>query len=168
MPLLLKLLAPLFSFTTSLIRKYQKQFGWLPEGYWLPVIKLMPTTSIELLVIKGSADDRQILLLRRPSTDPIWPNQLHFPGTVLRNGDTEESALARDAKEIGLDQFPSAPTFGGYDICHTDRCYNTALYFIFDNPQFTPTVGEFYPLNNLPKDMIQYQVGQLTRLGLVR
>lgn len=164
---MLRLLEPLFNFIVSLLRKYQAKTGLLPINYWHAIIKMTPVAAIELIVLRGAGADQEILLLRRSSTDPIWPNQLHFPGTVIRNGDSLEKALDRDAKEIGLDQFSCPPQFFGFDICPSERNYVVSLCYVLEAGDFTPIIGEFHSLNALPSDMMQYQIGQLTRLGIL-
>lgn len=168
MPLILRLLEPIFNLTVLLLKKYQQRTGVLPLRYWHLIVRLAPVAAVELIVSRGEGADREILLLRRSSMDPIWPSQMHFPGSVIRNNhDSLEDAFKRVAGEIGLTSFSSPPEFAGIDICPSERNQVVSICYIHKADDFVPSVGGFYRCDSLPDDMIKYQIGQLARLGLI-
>lgn len=58
----------------------------------------VPTVAIEVQVITELGN---VVLLPRPVGDTLFAGIIHGPGTVIRRGDTEESALMRAVRELG-------------------------------------------------------------------
>jgi hypothetical protein len=62
----------------------------VPKDIYLPMLSLVPATTVEVSLVKPStADERRalIVLTQRPETDTFWANQWHIPGSIVRGND---------------------------------------------------------------------------------
>jgi hypothetical protein len=72
------------------------QPGVLPFDIFHAIARLMVMPIIEVVPLRRGPEGRvEILLLKREANDPVWPRQLHVPGTVVRASD--EAGSFRDA-----------------------------------------------------------------------
>lgn len=141
--------------TQQLIELLEKvPAGYLPEGVFVNIARLAVLTAIEFVPLRYNQGKIEVLLLPRPSTDPIWPNLLHTPGTILRSTDNSfEDAFKRLCEEeIGVT--------GNHKIIFTQNSIDkgqrgSAVLFehilIMDEP---PLNGKFYDVQNLPENVI--------------
>lgn len=47
----------------------------------------LPTPCIETVILRETNDVIEVLLIKRPDNDPVWPNCIHSPGGALRRAD---------------------------------------------------------------------------------
>jgi hypothetical protein len=65
--------------------------GTIPSSIFHAIARLMALAIVELIPLRTTAGGVvEILLIPRGATDPIWPGQLHVPGTVVRSSDWAE------------------------------------------------------------------------------
>lgn len=158
MPLMLKLLRPIFSYTVTLLRKFQARTGVLPLKYFYLASVLVPSAAIELLVLRKKGETWEVFLSQREATDPCWPSQWHHPGTILRNGDSFEKACSRIAKELKVSALPSVPRL--FDLIVTNHVRGTqsnAIYILTVPAETSFETGQFFDLKHLPDGTIDFQ-----------
>ncbi len=82
--------------------KLLAQLTWpLPPAIFDALLSIVPTVAIEVQVFMHTMEGPRVLLLPRPENDPFFAGRVHGPGTVMRLGDTELSALTRALGELG-------------------------------------------------------------------
>jgi hypothetical protein len=59
--------------------------GYLPTPLFYQVARLVATPVVEVVPILKETSD--VLLVRRPESDPFFSSLMHFPGTVIRATD---------------------------------------------------------------------------------
>lgn len=119
------------------------------------------TPIIEVVPLRKSSNGKvEILLLKREADDPVWPGQLHVPGTVVRASDApgsfEESLNRILVKELaGVNT--SKPTFVENILHHSGRGMEVSQIFLTEI-QGKPVVGEFYDIDDLPQSIVKSQL----------
>ena len=58
--------------------------GFLNFDVFIQIARLVVLSIIEFVPLRIKGDKIEVLLLSRGGDDPIWPNELHVPGTVIR------------------------------------------------------------------------------------
>ncbi len=136
--------------------------GLLPFEIFHAITRLVATPIIELVPVRlNKKGIPEILLLRRDANDPVWPNQLHTPGTVVRGSDVPGSfqdAFNRIAGELGGVQL-SHPTFVKSILHHSGRGMEVSQIYwaeIYDTE--TTLVGNFFAADTLPDETVQSQL----------
>jgi hypothetical protein len=132
--------------------------GFLPFPIFHEVTRLTAMPIIEVVPLRRNDVGKvEILLLQRPSDDPIWPNQLHVPGTVIRALDSFESAFGRIMSKE-LNNLPTTELkFVKNIIHHSGRGMESSqVYWI--EVRAKPTDGHFYDINDLPKTLVKSQM----------
>ncbi len=159
------LIRPLASLAFRAISAYQKKYHRLPEWYFFAFERLALISAFELLVTKHTDLGEEILLIKRPANDPVWPNMWHFPGTVLRLYDEKDIVFKRLAEELGIAGLPSQPKLFDTLIESNERGRHLHVFYRLEvsiNQDFS--TGQFFPVNNLPSEMIVSQVVQIKKL----
>lgn len=135
--------------------------GVLPFEIFHAVTRLVATPIVELVPVRLNEDGKpEILLLRREANDPVWPNQLHVPGTVVRGSDEEGSfkdAFNRISKELGGIALEN-PTLVKNIIHHSGRGMEVSQIYWADIGDIEPAQGEFFAADNLPDNIVQSQL----------
>jgi len=146
----------------TMLNKYEP--GFLPEPLFVAVARLVVLTAIEFIPLRKKGDGTiEVLLFKRPSADPVWPDMLHTPGTMLRSTDSSFEAgfdrLFKDELKISR---PATPIFIGTDLVHHKRGTIVTLEYIVRINQET-TGGTFYDVEDLPIDFIPEQKEMIQR-----
>ncbi|MGD8373324.1 MAG: hypothetical protein PVI21_00495 [Candidatus Woesebacteria bacterium] len=135
--------------------------GYLPLPLFLQMTRLMVTVSIEMVPLKRGVDGRlMVLLTRREPDDKLWPDQWHNPGVLLRP--TDSLGNYNDAfdrifnQEIGVKDY-TEPVFAGA-LFHKTKRGTEAPRIFWTELKSAPKNGQWFDVNNLPKDMIQSHV----------
>lgn len=136
--------------------------GFLPFDIFHQVTRLWVSTIVEFVPLRRTEDGRiEILLLPRADDDPIFPGTLHTPGVVVLATDTLGSY--RDAFERLLkNELPgvkaSEPVYVMNSFHSSGRGTESAhIYWV--EVQSEPAVGTFYDTEQLPDNLIPYQLG---------
>lgn len=120
----------------------------------MPIIEIVPLRMTGL----GSVE---VLLLSRGSDDPIWPNMVHTPGTVIRATDDEDDMFGAFKRiletELGGTKI-SVPYFVGSIFHHSRRGAEQAQVYWVEVLE-SPRVGKFYSMSALPDNLIALQRG---------
>lgn len=136
------------------------QPGFLPRDIFAQITRLVVTPIIEVVPLRKVGNSVEILLLRRPASDPNWANMLHTPGTVLR-ADDEKRGLSSAFNRIFLDELKGVdvlgkPVFVGFEFHQVARGSELALIHwieVKDNNG----VGTFCDSEALPADIVNTQ-----------
>jgi len=126
--------------------------GFLPQPIFLEFARLVTLPIVEIVPVRQRASRTEVLLTRRDSDDPIWPDRLHVPGTVIRSTDRSYDDSIHRLLEIELDGTPSGPPHFVVNLLHhQDRGSESALIFWVE-VLGEPRAGNFYDSGNLPRN----------------
>ncbi|MFA6522552.1 MAG: NUDIX domain-containing protein [Patescibacteria group bacterium] len=161
---LLFLLRPIASPIFSLLQKYQSTHHRLPEWYFFALERTVPIPAFELLVTKKTNEGEQIFLIKRPADDPTWPSLWHFPGTIQRYFDTFEDIEKRWAEELGLRSLPQKPKLLTIRFDEDRGRHAHLLHHLEVSAETEFPTGSFFPVDDLPNDMITFEKRQLQEI----
>jgi uncharacterized RmlC-like cupin family protein len=135
--------------------------GFLPFDIFHQVTRLVATPIIEVVPLRRSPNGKvEILLLKREADDPVWPGQLHVPGTVVRASDTPGSfdeALGRVLNKELVSVTTSKPVFVKNILHFSGRGMEVSQIF-WTEIQGEPVTGEFYEPDDLPQTIVKSQL----------
>jgi hypothetical protein len=139
----------------------QLEPGFLPYDVFVQIARLVVLSIIEFVPLKLNDDGEvEVLLLERQQDDPIWPGELHTPGTVIRPTDTQAKmfqAFDRILKEELQGIKISKPHYVGSNLHKSKRGMEQAqIYWI--EVQGPLKIGKFYEAANLPKNVMGSQL----------
>lgn len=140
-------------------RKNKQRF---PFPTWLELMHVGGvgvTIPVELAMIREGKNGKEVFLTRRSSNDPDFPNQLHFPGTYVWQGEE----IIDTCRRVAAQELP------GVTIVNADKEIGTSNNA--DNPRFhdfstirrveyagepdSTVKGGWYPIGKKPpEDMI--------------
>ena len=133
--------------------------GFLNFDVFVQIARLVVLSIIEFVPLRIKGDKIEVLLLSRGGDDPIWPNELHVPGTVIRPTDNENKIyMAFDRiinDELGGTKM-SEPYFVG-SILHKSKRGSEHAQVYWVEVLEKPKVGKFYPVDELPDNLIESQ-----------
>ena len=131
--------------------------GFLPPPIFHEITRLTATPIVEIVPLRSKDNAVQILLLQRGSDDPVWPNMLHIPGTVLRATDSLETAIDRVlTKELNEAQV-SKPKFVTNILHHSGRGMEASQVYWVEVIS-SPIDGQFFDTDNLPDNLVKSQL----------
>lgn len=135
--------------------------GFLPYPVFEQVARLVALPIIEFIPIKSTGDDIQVLLIRRPADDPLWANELHTPGTVIRATDIGVGKhIWRPFERILEDELGGTavgdPHYVG-SIMHKSRRGTEQAQIYWVELIGEPHTGELYSINELPSNFMESQ-----------
>lgn len=137
--------------------------GKLPEEIFISLARLSVLPAIEFVSLHAAESGIEVLLLPRPKNDPIWPNMLHTPGTILRPTDKSfQDAFDRLLKtEIGVIGSHEL-IYIGFSFGHGARGTGVGFEYIVKLDQL-PQHGSYYQKTDLPNNFIAEQKGLINR-----
>ena len=139
--------------------------GFLPYDIFIAIARLVVLPAVEFIPLRIVDGRVQVFLIRRPTNDP-WPNKLHTPGTVLRPTDTslEDACKRLLSDEFGITDSQSVQLhFIGCGLqADNDRGSGLCIEHILEL-QEVPTTGEYYDVESLPDDFIEFQKPMVQR-----
>lgn len=146
------------------------QPGYLPYPIFEQIARIVALPIIEVVPLRLSDQGAvQVLLLDRGSDDPIFPNMLHTPGTVVRATDeTKGEPYSRTAMERLLKQElqavgASEPHYVGSIFHDSKRGAEQALLFWVEVKGDVGEVGQFWDVEALPDTLIDSQRSFIVR-----
>jgi hypothetical protein len=130
--------------------------GFLPSPIFAEVARLSALPVIEIVPLRRNGVKVEVLLLNRGPQDPIFANQLHTPGTIVRATDSEQTAIDRlTQKELhGLSM--TVPVFVTYTLHQSKRGTESARVFWVE-VRGVPDIGQFYDSADLPDNLVESQ-----------
>lgn len=145
--------------TTNLLKKLPA--GFLPYPIFEQMARIMALPVVEFIPLRRSESGVEVLLIDRGPDDPIWPNALHTPGTVIRatdlnHGADNQIAFERIIHDELHDTNVGEPHSFGNVLHESKRGIEQAqLYWIEVTGE--PQVGTFYGTQSLPANLIDSQ-----------
>lgn len=120
------------------------------------------TAILEVVPLPHTVDGSvEVLLLKRPADDPIWPDMLHTPGTVLRSSDLTDDNLSRAFHRIAEHEFSMTEALDCKslysDFRKMDRGPELAVIYYTDLSNSEIPVGTWYRTDMLPPQFIETQ-----------
>lgn len=139
--------------------------GFLPLELFWQVYRLTPAPTLQIIPLRRTSRGIvEVQLIRRPADDPLWPGLWHNPGTVLRATDTFGSAANR-LFDDELGGFGTAE-----DLIFVENLFNKStrgtevvLLYRMDGEDGEPAEGAFFPVDDLPKDIIESEIALIRR-----
>lgn len=134
--------------------------GFQPYKVFEQLARLTVLSIIEFVPLRMSQGGKiEVLLLERGDNAPIWPGEVHTPGTVIRPGDNAQNTyMAFDRilnDELQGTAF-SNPHFVGSILHESKRGPEHAqVYWI--EPEEPTTAGEWYNVESLPDNLMESQ-----------
>jgi hypothetical protein len=135
--------------------------GFFPFELFQIITHLTVAPILELIPLRKTAEDIEVLMLKRPSDDPHWPGMLHTPGTYIRSTDTEvtlDSAFQRlIVGELAL-EIVVEPYFVQTIFHKVNRGTELGLVFGIDLTNVEVSLnGEWFSVDDLPANSVQTQ-----------
>ncbi len=135
--------------------------GFLPFDIFDQIARLTVSSIVELVPLRINDGKVEVLLTKRDADDIHWPSMLHTAGTVVRATDQEgdmKSAFDRVINdELGSVKINGEPQYVMSTFRRSARgMENSRIFFIDVIGQ--PTIGEFYPVDNLPATVVDTQL----------
>jgi len=134
--------------------------GFLPYDVFVQIARLVVLSIIEFVPLRlDKNNDAMVLLLSRTKNDPIWPGQLHTPGTVVRPTDTEGHiylAFERILKNELQGTVVSEPHYVGSSLNKSKRGMEQAQIFWVEVLE-EPKTGHLFAVDNLPTEFMESQ-----------
>lgn len=135
--------------------------GFLPFAIFHQVTRLAAMPIVEVVPLRVSANGRiEVLLLLRETDDPVWPGQLHVPGTVVRATDTPgsfDAPLQRVLSKELTGTRTSEPHFVKSILHYSGRGMEVSqVYWV--EVQSEPVEGVFYDAEDLPDTIVRSQL----------
>jgi hypothetical protein len=148
--------------TVNLLKKLKP--GFLPYPIFEQVARIAALPVVEMIPLRLQQNGEiEVLLIDRGPKDPLWPNMLHTPGTIIRADDlhTGEAHDWKAFQRIFHDELKDtelgAPHYVGSIFHQSKRGAEQAqLYWV--EVTGVPQVGGFYPVAKLPETLIDSQL----------
>jgi hypothetical protein len=144
---------------TQLLAKLEP--GFLPFEIFHAITRLVAMPIIEVVPLRhNSGGETEILLLRRDENDPVWPNKLHVPGTVVRASDASENfgeAFQRILSGELKITTTESPVFVKNVIHHSGRGMEVSQVYWIEIAD-PPGTDQFYNVKELPADLVDSQL----------
>lgn len=137
--------------------------GFLPYPIFEQIARLVTLPIIEFVPLRHGNSGIEVLLIRRSSDDPIFPNLEHTPGTVIRATDLEARdhknwpAFQRILEDELLQTKVGSPHYVGSMFHSSKRGTEQAQIYWLEILE-EPKVGTFYPLDELPANLMDSQL----------
>jgi hypothetical protein len=137
--------------------------GYVPYPIFEQLARIMALPIVEFIPLRlGPENKVEVLLIERPPEDTLFRDMLHTPGTVIRatdvvsKGGKNWSAFERILQDELQGVEVSDLHYVG-SIFHASKrgAEQAQLYWL--EVVGTPKVGQFYPVDNLPPNLIESQ-----------
>ena len=136
--------------------------GLLPLELFYELCRLVTISSYEVVPFCKIDGDHKVLLVRRETDDPYWPGLWHTTGTVIRPTDTLESAKNRlFSLELDNPEVLVEPVFMGNLVGKEKRGNSVGIYHYAVVEK--TSIGECFGVDNLPSDIVTYQVQMIKK-----
>lgn len=153
---------------TSMSLLTYKGKGWIDPEIFNSITQIWPSIVFEIVPLRKKENKIEIFLLKRDENDPIWPNMLHTPGTVIRTTDDKGWFGSSDLKspfkrllekELNLQNFDlNKINFVGTIIHNSERGMECSfIHWIELDENFESGSGRFYDINELPDTFVKSQ-----------
>lgn len=143
----------------KLLKKVHYPFPKVVFDWW---VDRCPTMALELGIVRQGKRGPEIFMVKRGPKDPVWPNEWHIPGTVIRNERISVAYKrlianeATGAARFGQLQFVANHEFPkGEGPLRCRRGFEYARIYVVETKKGTTlSGGKFFRFNRLPKRVI--------------
>lgn len=152
---------------TALLKRLEP--GFVPYPIFEQIARIAALPVVEVIPLRLNQNgEAEVLLIDRGPNDPLWPNLLHTPGTIVRASDMHfgETHDHKAFERIFQDELKGTAVgkphhFG--DMFHKSKrgAEQAQLYWVEVTGE--PSVGAFYPTNDLPNTLIDSQIAFITQ-----
>ena len=134
--------------------------GFLPFSVFQEVSRLVVTPIVEVVPLRIRANKTEVLLVPRPDDDPVWPGQLHVPGTTVRATDTPGSFNDAFDRVFMGEIAPVRVRMSQFvlNILHHSGRGMEASQVHWAEIKGESTQGAFYDADNLPENIVVSQL----------
>jgi hypothetical protein len=146
--------------TAELLKKLKP--GLMPYPIFKQVARIAALPVVEIVPLIRSESGVEVLLIDRGPNDPLWPNMLHTPGTIIRADDINTGerhnwqAFERIMHDELKDTEVGTPYYVGSMLHQSKRGAEQAqLYWV--EVTGVNKVGDYYPVSSLPESLINSQ-----------
>lgn len=130
----------------ELLGKVKSPLKGLPEPLFLALTKIIPFASCEIVIMN---ENNELLLTRR---DDEWWRGWHFPGGLMRYGETFFDSLQNTARrELGI-KLTSYKFLFPWNYTNSSRGHTVSFIFLCTTRQ-KPKVGKFF--KTMPRDTVR-------------
>jgi hypothetical protein len=144
----------------QLLSRYEP--GFLPYPVFEQIARLVALPILEFIPLRIHEGKVQVLLISRGPNDPLWPNALHTPGTVIRADDlyVKDKAAWPAYDRIVNDELggvsTSVPHYVGSLLHESKRGVEQAqLYWVELDTK--PASGQYFDVEDLPAETMESQ-----------
>ncbi len=134
--------------------------GFLPYEIFVQIARLVVLSIIEFVPLRTNNGVVEVLLLEREPDDDIWPGEVHTPGTVVRPTDSSGD-IYKAFERIRQDELKGIKISNGHFVgtqLHSSRRGMEHAQIFWVEVYEDPIVGTFYPVNELPPNMMESQI----------
>lgn len=129
--------------------------GYLPEQIFYSLSRLSVLTAAEVVPLRRTLNgEYEVLLTRRPDSDPYFGGLVHCPGQIYRPGD---SLSSRPRKVIEA-ELPHTSVEGDPKLVPDTYIHDYGrgpvverVHYVFVS---SSEDGDFYPVDELPDDLL--------------
>ncbi len=137
--------------------------GFWPRPIFNEVTRIAAMPIVEIVPLRLRDGKPEVLLMQREADDPVWPGELHTPGTVVRATDLQGSVGNFDHifarlldGEMGGTQIAGKPYFVEMLLHDSGRGTEVSqIYWV--EVVGEPAAGKFCPTDALPQTFVASQ-----------
>mgnify|MGYP003595614565 CR=1 FL=1 len=132
--------------------------GFVPYEIFEQFARILALPIVEVVPVRSVNNSVQVLLLSRGPDDPIWPNQLHTPGTVVRATDERQPAAIHSRitqEELAGTQLGELHLAS--NILHRSKRGVEQAQIYWAEVTGEPKAGEFFDAKDLPQGLMDSQ-----------
>jgi hypothetical protein len=131
----------------------------IPTPVFTEMARLVATPLIELIPFKIIEGKLHVRMIPRPEGDIVWPGMVHVPGSAFRPGEGLEDVFERLFQgELDGANVPEI-NYAGMRWHRGERGHEMAwVCHYLENEETSSRVGEFYPIDDLPKNAVESQL----------
>ena len=136
----------------------QLQPGFVPYDIFVQLARIVALPIFEVVPLRAHNGRIEVLLLPRDKDDPIWPSQIHTPGTVVRATDVGDQAGI--LQRIVTDELNGTNIGELHFVCnmlHQSKRGAEQAQVYWAEVSEEPKSGTFYDVDNLPENVIDSQ-----------
>lgn len=147
------------------------EVGGLPLPVFHQIARLTVLPAIEIIPLRLDKHDKlHVLMTQRSADDPVWPNQWHTPGRILRSTDVDDSGTFKNAfaKLIQLelpDTELGEPVLVDTEFRHVQRGAELAALHWAEVLEHEGTAATFFPVDSLPTNTISHHKPMIEKIA---
>jgi len=118
------------------------------------IVRVATQTTFEAVILKKTSQGIEVFMTQR-SVDEAYGGQWHCPGTFIRVGETEENVFSRLESKEKVGKFINKVFIDYNNTLMEERGHIIQLIFLCDIEPIADTVGVWFPVDDLPENMVE-------------